>query len=51
MEDTEYELFALTVHIGTLDMGHYIAYAKRNGKWYMFNDEDYEIVKEADALN
>jgi ubiquitin C-terminal hydrolase len=50
-EDTQYELFALTVHIGTLDMGHYIAYTKRNGKWYLFNDEDYEMVKEGDAIN
>jgi ubiquitin C-terminal hydrolase len=51
VDDTQYELFALTVHIGSLDMGHYIAYTKRNGKWYLFNDEDYEIVREADALN
>jgi ubiquitin C-terminal hydrolase len=27
--ETEYELFALTVHIGTLEMGHYIAFVKR----------------------
>jgi ubiquitin C-terminal hydrolase len=32
-------------------MGHYIAYTKRYGKWYLFNDEDYELVKESDALN
>jgi len=32
-------------------MGHYIAYAKRYGKWYRFDDEHFEIVKEADALN
>jgi ubiquitin C-terminal hydrolase len=32
-------------------MGHYIAYTKRYGKWYMFNDEEFEPVKEADALN
>jgi ubiquitin carboxyl-terminal hydrolase 22/27/51 len=51
VEDTQYELFALTVHIGSLDSGHYVAYTKRNGKWYLFNDEDYEIVKESDALN
>ena len=42
VDDTEYELFALTVHIGSLDGGHYIAYTKRNTKWYLFNDEDYE---------
>ena len=50
-EDTTYELFALTVHIGSLDMGHYIAYTKRYNKWYLFNDEDFEIVREQDALN
>ena len=41
IDDLEYELFALTVHIGTLDMGHYIAYTKRYGKWFLFNDEDF----------
>jgi ubiquitin carboxyl-terminal hydrolase 22/27/51 len=39
------------VHIGTLNAGHYIAYTKRaGGKWYLFNDETYEQVKEADVL-
>jgi ubiquitin C-terminal hydrolase len=51
IDDTQYELFALTVHVGNLNMGHYVAYIKRYGKWYCFNDEDYEIVKETDALN
>ena len=46
-----YELFAVTVHIGSLDMGHYIAYTKRYNKWYLFNDEAFEMVKEQDALN
>lgn len=36
---TNYELFALTVHHGTLSGGHYIAYAKREAGWYNFNDE------------
>ncbi len=35
-----YELFALTVHIGSLEFGHYIAYTLRDGKWYLFNDEE-----------
>ena len=49
--DTQYELFALTVHKGTLEGGHYIAYTKRTGgKWYLFNDETYELAKEADVL-
>ena len=40
------------MHIGTLTGGHYIAYTKRSGgaKWYLFNDESYEQVKEADVL-
>ena len=38
------------MHIGSLDMGHYVAYTKRGAKWYLFNDEDVEQVKEADAL-
>lgn len=51
-DDTQYELFALTVHIGTLNAGHYIAFTKRaGGKWYHFNDEAYEQVKEADVLS
>lgn len=51
-KDTLYELFGLTVHIGSLSQGHYIAYTKRTGgKWYMFNDESYEQVKESDVLN
>ncbi|HYH15115.1 MAG TPA: hypothetical protein VD794_07845, partial [Flavisolibacter sp.] len=48
-DETTYELIAIIVHIGSLDMGHYIAYTKRYGKWYMFNDEEFEIVKESDA--
>jgi ubiquitin C-terminal hydrolase len=28
-EETRYELIGLTVHIGTIDTGHYIAYTKR----------------------
>lgn len=50
-DDTQYELFAVIVHKGSLDTGHYIAYTKRNGKWYMFNDDEFEIVKESDALS
>ncbi len=41
-DTTKYELFGLTVHMGTLDMGHYIAFTKREGKWFLFNDENYQ---------
>lgn len=50
-EDTQYELFAVSVHIGSLTEGHYLAYTKRSGgRWYLFNDEHYEQVKEAEVL-
>ena len=50
-DETLYELFAISVHIGTLNMGHYIAFTKREGTWYLFNDEDYQKTTETDALN
>lgn len=46
-----YELFGLTVHLGSLEMGHYIAYTKRDRNWYLFNDEHNHQVKESEALN
>lgn len=47
-----YELFAVTVHKGTLSGGHYIAYVKRqNKKWYLFNDEIYQEVSEQEVLD
>lgn len=46
LEEQMYELFAVTVHIGSLEMGHYIAYTKRYGKWFLFNDEHFEQVQE-----
>lgn len=51
IDDTQYELFAVSVHIGTMEQGHYIAYTKRQGKWICFNDEDLELVKESEVLN
>lgn len=39
LDDSQYELFALTVHVGSLNSGHYVAFAKRYNKWYLFNDE------------
>eukprot|EP00354_Favella_ehrenbergii_P006957 CAMPEP_0170451296 /NCGR_PEP_ID=MMETSP0123-20130129/592_1 /TAXON_ID=182087 /ORGANISM="Favella ehrenbergii, Strain Fehren 1" /LENGTH=69 /DNA_ID=CAMNT_0010712955 /DNA_START=2519 /DNA_END=2728 /DNA_ORIENTATION=- len=48
---TNYRLFALTVHHGTLSGGHYVAFAKReDNRWYNFNDQHFEQVRESDAL-
>jgi ubiquitin C-terminal hydrolase len=32
-------------------MGHYIAYVKRYGDWYCFDDDEFRKTKEADALD
>ena len=48
---TSYELFALTVHHGSLNAGHYIAYVKREETWYNFNDEYYQICSQKEALS
>jgi ubiquitin C-terminal hydrolase len=50
-DSLKYELFGLTVHLGSLEMGHYIAYTKRYNKWYLFNDEHSHQVNESEALN
>ncbi len=50
-EDMNYELFSISIHIGTLEMGHYIAYSKRKGQWFRFNDEDVQKVNDEEALN
>ena len=34
----DYELRATSNHIGLMSAGHYVAYGKRGGKWYKFND-------------
>ena len=48
---TNYELIGLTVHQGTINAGHYIAYVKRENTWYQFNDERYRIESEREALS
>ncbi|OMJ88161.1 hypothetical protein SteCoe_9980 [Stentor coeruleus] len=35
---SNYELIAVGVHIGSINSGHYIAYAKRSKNWYCFDD-------------
>lgn len=49
--NTKYELLGLTVHQGTINAGHYIAFVKRqDGKWYCFNDERIMVESESSAL-
>ena len=34
----KFDLYAVVNHQGSLNAGHYYAYAKNEGKWYKFND-------------
>ena len=36
--DTEYQLFACCKHHGSAHGGHYVAYTKHKGQWYIKND-------------
>jgi hypothetical protein len=39
MNDNIYDLFAVVLHTGTLNGGHYTAIAKNKKAWYEFNDD------------
>ena len=43
-QECEYELFAINRHLGTINSGHYMAYAKIRGIWYCFNDSNVSPV-------
>lgn len=38
VDDQIYDLFAVVLHTGTLNGGHYTSLVKNNGNWYEFND-------------
>lgn len=37
-QNSMYELFAMCTHIGSPNGGHYVAYTKHKGKWYLKDD-------------
>jgi len=38
INDQIYDLFAVVIHTGNLNGGHYTAVAKNGDSWYEFND-------------
>lgn len=46
----KYDLVAMSMHSGTADSGHYIAYAKHNDKWWCFDDAKVEEIKIENGL-
>ena len=54
-ESVLYKLKAITVHSGSLDGGHYVAYVRYDSQWYYCNDSSctkitYDIIKNDDNL-
>lgn len=45
-----YDLFAVSNHYGQLLAGHYTAYAKNNGSWFKFNDDQIEEVENKNVI-
>ena len=46
-----YDLFAVIVHIGKIDGGHYIAYCRRDNQWFKFDDHKVTLATEAQVLD
>ena len=51
-KESVYDLFAIGNHSGSLNFGHYYAYAKNHvkGKWYEFNDSYVSEIDNEDSL-
>ena len=45
-----YDLFGICNHNGGILGGHYYSYIKNNNKWFNFNDEEIEEIKDLSKL-
>eukprot|EP00347_Sterkiella_histriomuscorum_P018092 403346820 len=51
-KQTEFELISVAVHMGTIQGGHYVAYAKKeDNHWYYMNDERVSRVQQQHQPN
>ena len=50
--ETQYELYAVVVHSGSMHGGHYVAYVRlpETSVWYYVSDTSVQRSSEADAL-
>ena len=48
--ETQYQLYAMSLHSGGLGGGHYTAYAQAGDRWFSFNDSSVHQVEEATVL-
>ncbi|PRP77339.1 ubiquitin specific protease 42 [Planoprotostelium fungivorum] len=50
-KSTDYELYAVVVHFGSsIFVGHYVAFVKNNGQWYLLDDSCVTHVSESQVL-
>eukprot|EP01060_Flectonema_neradi_P038129 TRINITY_DN791_c1_g1_i1.p1 TRINITY_DN791_c1_g1~~TRINITY_DN791_c1_g1_i1.p1 ORF type:complete len:607 (+),score=84.63 TRINITY_DN791_c1_g1_i1:344-2164(+) len=51
VDNTIYDLYATVLHHGSVNMGHFTSTAKSNGRWYYFDDDVVEEIREEDAVD
>jgi ubiquitin carboxyl-terminal hydrolase 22/27/51 len=45
-----YDLYAVIIHAGSMDTGHYTVYVKHREGWFLFDDQAVTVVKEEAVL-
>ena len=51
VEDTIYDLYAAVLHHGSVNVGHFTAIAKSNGRWFYFDDDLVEEIGLEDVVD
>ncbi|KAI9773463.1 MAG: hypothetical protein M1840_007680 [Geoglossum simile] len=46
-----YDLLGVIVHMGTIDTGHYISYAREGRQWFRFDDSKVTLASEQEVLS
>eukprot|EP01132_Coremiostelium_polycephalum_P006271 gene6271-7813_t len=50
--DRKYHLFAVVIHVGSgPNHGHYVSMIKSHGVWFIFDDDNIDIIQESDIVN
>jgi len=50
--DKKFYLFAVVIHVGNgPNHGHYVSMIKSHGVWFIFDDDNIDIIQEADIYN
>eukprot|EP01083_Nonionella_stella_P021600 59862_1 len=48
--ERDYRLYAVIIHIGSgMRFGHYITMVKNHGRWFMYDDDHIQIIRESEV--